>query len=324
MKPDGQTAMERMLYQPIIPARLAGVRLADLLQGWRRFFFEPILPTSIGLFRIIFGLLLLVDGWLLHPNWLVWYGQHGILPLDAARALNPNLQFSLMFWLPTTDGWVMAIYFVLIGLALLVTLGLFTRFSTAAMFLMQVSIQHRNIWIMNSGDTILRVVCFLLIFSAAGKAYSIDRWWRVRTGRESAELKPCSPWAQRLIQIQMCIIYISTFYWKMLGRWWVQGYAMYFVMFLDDFRRFPVPKLFLTVGFLKLLTWGTLLIEWLLGFGVWIKRWRYPILGLGILFHMSIEYSMNIPLFEWIMISLYITFVDPADLQTFFSRWRKH
>ena len=56
-------------------------------------------------------------------------------------------------------------------------------------------------------------------------------------------------------------------------------------------------------------------IEFALGVFVWFKELRYPVLLLGLLLHLGIEYSMNVPLFEWALLSAYVLFVDPADLQ---------
>jgi len=55
---------------------------------------------------------------------------------------------------------------------------------------------------------------------------------------------------------------------------------------------------------------------------VWIKELRYPVLAIGVLLHLSLEYSMNVPLFQWIALSLYITFVDGADLARVWSAIR--
>ncbi|MCU1343451.1 MAG: hypothetical protein JWN92_2874, partial [Candidatus Acidoferrum typicum] len=35
---------------------------------------------------------------------------------------------------------------------------------------------------------------------------------------------------------------------------------------------------------------------------------------LGLLFHLSLEYSLNIPLFQWDILSAYVLFIDPADI----------
>jgi hypothetical protein len=35
----------------------------------------------------------------------------------------------------------------------------------------------------------------------------------------------------------------------------------------------------------------------------------------GLLLHLGLEYSMNIQLFQWIMLSAYVLFVDPRDVR---------
>jgi hypothetical protein len=47
---------------------------------------------------------------------------------------------------------------------------------------------------------------------------------------------------------------------------------------------------------------------------------RYKILAAGLLFHLSLEYSLNIPMFQWDVLSAYVLFVDPADLHKAWNR----
>jgi hypothetical protein len=65
----------------------------------------------------------------------------------------------------------------------------------------------------------------------------------------------------------------------------------------------------------KLATWGTLVVEGALWTLVWIKEFRYWILAAAYFFHMGIEYSMNLPLFEGLMITTLIAFVDPKHVE---------
>jgi len=55
-------------------------------------------------------------------------------------------------------------------------------------------------------------------------------------------------------------------------------------------------------------------LEFSLGVLIWVKDLRYILLALGLLFHLSLEYSLNIPMFQWDILSAYILFVDPADI----------
>ena len=54
--------------------------------------------------------------------------------------------------------------------------------------------------------------------------------------------------------------------------------------------------------------------EFLLGTAIWIRKFRYPLLVFGVLFHLSLEWAINVPMFQWDVLSSYVLFIDPADL----------
>ena len=116
-----------------------------------------------------------------------------------------------------------------------------------------------------------------------------------------------------MIQIQTAVVYFATFYWKTLGRTWLNGTAVYYVLHLVEDRHFPLPAID-NLFVLTLLTWGTLAIEFSMGTLVWFRELRYPVLLAALCLHMGIEYALNIPLFEWISIAPYVTFIYPEDL----------
>ncbi len=64
----------------------------------------------------------------------------------------------------------------------------------------------------------------------------------------------------------------------------------------------------------------TLAIELALFTLIWWKKTRYPVLLLGTIFHMCIDITMNIPVFEYIMIASYINFLKPVDVFTCVSK----
>ncbi len=66
---------------------------------------------------------------------------------------------------------------------------------------------------------------------------------------------------------------------------------------------------------MKLATWFTLVLEFALGVLLWIREIRYYLLAIGLVFHLSIEYSMNIPMFQWDVLTAYVLFIDAADLK---------
>jgi Vitamin K-dependent gamma-carboxylase len=289
-----------------------------IVTSWDDFFFKPQRPTPVALFRIFYGLLNIANLALLRPEWLTWYGRHAFMSMQTLDRFSKGARLNLFVLLPQTDFAVNVFFWIFMACAISLTVGFMTRFTCVAVYLCLMSIHERNDYILNGADTVMTVTGFFLMFSAAGGVLSVDRLRRIWAGREGPEIPLYSPWAQRMIQLQISIGYISTFGAKMLGKTWRNGTAIYYVLHLDGFRRFPVPfanRLIAT----KLMTWGTLVIEFSAGFLVWIRELRYAVLVAAFLLHMSIEYSMNLPIFEWIMVSTYVTFLYPEDLSKAWS-----
>src|SRR5438034_4336761 len=126
-----------------------------------------------------------------------------------------------------------------------------------------------------------------------------------------------------MIQIQTSVMYLSTFAWKTAGTAWMNGTALYYTTRLEQFQRFPIPILENGI-LLKMTTWVTVATEGAVGALVWVRKLRYWILLLGVCLHLGIEYSMNIQLFQWITLSAYVTFIEPADLSRIWGWLRRH
>jgi hypothetical protein len=105
-----------------------------------------------------------------------------------------------------------------------------------------------------------------------------------------------------------------SFWWKMKGHAWLHGSALYYVTHLQEIQRFPLPAWTQTPMVLKLGSWSTLVLEFSLGVLIWYRRFRYPLLLLGLLFHLSLEYAFNLPMFEWDVLTAYVLFIDAGDL----------
>jgi hypothetical protein len=285
----------------------------SIVDSWNEFFFKPQRPTPVALFRILYGLLNIANLALLRPDWFTWYGPHAFMSMETMNSASPGPRLNLFVLLPQTDFAVNAFFWIFMACAISLTVGYMTRFSCVAVYLCLMSIHERNLFILNGVDTVMSVTGFFLMLAPADGALSVDRLRRIWAGREGPEVPLYSPWAQRMIQLQMSVGYLSTFSVKMMGKAWRNGTAIYYALGLNDFRRFPVPfanHLIVT----KLLTWSTLVIEFSIGFLVWFRSLRYAVLIAAFLLHMSIEYAMNLPLFEWMMVSTYVTFLYPEDL----------
>ena len=289
--------------------------LRRLIEAWESFFFTPQSPLPIALFRILYGLCVTATLLLLRSDWLNWYGVHGWITLSTMTRVEPGMRLNLFHVMPQDDRWIAAFFWIFLVFAVLLTVGLLTRISSVAVFLCLVSMQQRNLFLLHGGDTFLRVAGFFLMFAPAGAALSVDRLIRIRRGKEGDEIAPRLPWAQRMIQLELALMYFVSFLWKLKGNTWLEGTALYYVVHLHSIARFPVPGWMQYPPILKIGSWFALLLEFGLGVLIWFRRFRYPLLLLGLAFHLCIEYALNLPMFEWDVLTAYVLFIEPADLE---------
>jgi hypothetical protein len=291
------------------------VSLQRLKEAWEHFFFTPQSPVPIALFRILYGLCVTATVILLHADWLDWFGVHGWVSQSAMTRIEPGVRLNLFAVMPADDRWIAAFFWFFLCFAVLLTAGMWTRLSSVVVFLCLASIQQRDPLIMHGGDAFLRIAGFFLIFAPAGAALSLDRLIRVRRGRESALIQPRAPWAQRMIQYQLALLYFSSFLWKMKGDTWLHGTALYYVIHLPSIARFPMPGWVQYPAILRMGSWITLIFELCMAVLIWLRPFRYPLLLLGVFFHLCLEYALNLPMFEWDILAAYVLFVEPADIE---------
>ncbi|HEX9001247.1 MAG TPA: HTTM domain-containing protein [Blastocatellia bacterium] len=286
--------------------------LQNLTGLWNQFFHAPESALTLALFRLAFGALLLVNAcsfWRLAKPFLY---PAGALALADQQAYFKQTTWSLFNHLPPTKG---AVHFVLL-LHLAGVLGLFsgfyTRLSAAVVFVTLVSLHTRNVYLLNSGDTLQRLLCFFLIFSHAGGALSVDAWLAGSSANLSAPMH--DPWALRLMQVLVAIVYLRTTYWKLHGATWRAGSATYYALSVCDFQRRSLPQWLAQPWFYRAATYGTLALEGALGALLWCDPLRYPLLLGGVALHLGLEHFMRIGLFQWTMLASLLLFLKPADL----------
>jgi predicted DCC family thiol-disulfide oxidoreductase YuxK len=298
----------------------------NFAQRWNTFWFEPTSPVGMALFRIVFGIILLED-MLIHilPDFDLFYTKNSLVPISDMISLywhNDRL-FDALLLLPPDDKYILGAFWVMVTATVFMTIGFFTRTSSWIAFLLLMSFSSHFELNQNAGDNYLRIVTMCVALSNAGDALSIDSLLKsLRTDWRVTGLGPriSAPWAQRLIQLQICIAYFHTWVCKMEGETWNNGVAVYYAVRYDDIIRFPLPHFFDQLPVYFVLTWFTLVIEFALWNFIWWRPTRYWVLLAGLALHLGIEYCMNLPMFEWAFIFTYILFIYPEDLTRIWNR----
>lgn len=297
------------------------ISVASMQQRWSDFFFKPESTKPIAVFRICIGLLVLNACFLLWGDLYTWFGPASFVPRRWVQGGFPDL-FAI---LPADRQSVTFVFFLLVISALMVTVGYLTRFSTVVLWLALMAMNNANPFIFNGGDGLLRISSFFLMFSPCDKSLSLDKVLRRRSqtpaefNQQDAQVlqqpELASPWAQRLIQIQIALVYWQAFWGKTVGAHWQDGTAVYYVTHLTELQRIQIPFIFNNLLLCRIFTWGTLLFEGAFWSLIWFKPLRYPLLITGIALHLGIDIAINLPIFSWAMISSYILFCEPAAVQ---------
>ncbi len=277
-----------------------------------RYFFGPASPLPLAVFRIAFGGICFLYALQLCGYFLAFYGHGGVVSPETLLALGSTGHLQLLpAWLPDWALWVALAALAAASVAL--AAGYHTRAAAIAVFVLISSFYFRNILVACGAERIMRFCAFWLLFLPADLPLSVDRHLKARRGEIPASLE-IAPWVQRMIAIQIAVVYLTTFLTKTQGETWVSGTAVYFaqhhVLASNRETAIPLPDL-LSVN---LATYFTLAVELALGTLTWFPQTRLLVLAGGILLHAGIAWNLGLWFFSATMIATYVCFLDERDL----------
>lgn len=285
---------------------------------WQRsFWLGRIDARVLALFRIALGALLLIDLADRIPDLFTFYSDAGILP--RAMLLDGMVRtwrFSL-FDAIGNPVLIALTYAVGAAAVLAMMLGYRTRLATFVTWLFVLSLHERNLVVLDSGDTVIRILCFWMLFADSGAVWSLDVKW----GRRAAELLvPVAP--LRVMQLQVAVIYLCAALLKN-GSTWQNGTAVYHAMQLSDWVR-PLGKWLLAYPFAcELMTRGTLFVEAgfiVLAFSPIVSQvMRALAIAMVLGLHAGIFLTMRVGLFSLIMPVTMLLFVRPEWIGRLFG-----
>jgi hypothetical protein len=248
--------------------------------------------------RIACGILVL--GWTvsLLPDAQTFLGSDGVAPAGVSNGAG--------WWTLPVSPYVDCALLALAALG--TTLGWRTRTSSAVMALLMIVVQRRDIYVLDSGDQLLREMCVYVALMPSGETWSLDARHR------SAQLR--ARWALRLLQVQISIVYLFALMSKLHGDEWQNGSAVGIILQVGDLQRLTVPHAIATsVLAAALLTYGTLIAEGFLIVGLWHPKTRWWAMGAGIAMHLGIEATLLTGWFSLTIISCYLAFVPASTLR---------
>ena len=281
------------------------------IRAWNRFFFGLVSAKPLGLIRILYGLIALANLGFCAVEIDHWYTDQGLLRGDEAWTIAGSSQPSLLHFYQGPIAARVA-FAVTATFAALLTIGWRTKLVSILYYLGMLTIHNRNLVSSSGADVLLLVNGFHLMLSPCGAAYSVDAWLdRRRRGTDASPL--IVPWALRLIQIQVALVYMGASILKAGGNLWINGSALHYVLNNDEVTRFDVRFLTEYPLLINAMTYSALAMEFALAFFLW-SRWARPfVLYLGLMLHAGILVTINIPCFGELMWIGYLAFLTPPE-----------
>jgi hypothetical protein len=186
---------------------------------------------ALAAFRIALGCILLLDLALRARNLTAFYTDAGVLPRAALATASP-LAARLSLHALSGATWAVGALFVVAGVAAVaLAVGYRTRLATAVSLLLLASLQARNPFVLNAGDTLLWQLVGAGLLCPLGARWSVDAVRRrgafpdpSRAGREAAG-RFFGPASALLLAVTV-VVYVANAVEKFRGTAWLEGAAV--------------------------------------------------------------------------------------------------
>lgn len=278
--------------------------------------FRDVPPHTLALVRIIFGLWLMLH-WGRHiPRIPLLFSDEGIgLPLFSNGL--PDL---ILFILTPPPAWTAWILFVTFYTAILsLTVGFLMRASIATILILYAyywAIGHHVFFM--TFERLFIFTLIVLLFSGADQTLSLRM--RLEQGSFFA-WKSCSILPQRLLGLQLCATYLGV----VTQKFWLPGWQGGEILAYSLIDRWGTPlgyrigRMNLPIEAYDTAVYTVKLVQFVIPFGFWWRRYQWWFFLLGLLFHLGI-FSLLSMWWFLVMVPMYIVFLEPEEVYKFVER----
>ena len=251
-----------------------------------------------ALFRVLIGLVLLVDSIILFPNIEqifnyqdFYYTGDKIFPF--LKVIRDNIQVY----------YISFIFFLILFIS-----GIGRNITSLIIFIFLV-IKY----LLLSGNTsygtdILRMTLLFFIFINSFKYLAIHQHKTINLLSKLATLS---------IMLHICYIYLSNAILKILDDIWMSGDALfYFFLISKTPDIFNLSNIFLNYPLLLVLSsFGVILFQFLFPIFIWFQRTKYGVIVIGMIMHISMAFILQLYFFEIVVILHYGFFIKDEEWQ---------
>lgn len=286
------------------------------------FFFARSSASGLGAMRVAWAGVAFIYFLFQWHDVAMFYSDDGLMPRSFLGLVTRDSWYYTLLALAGNPAVVFSAYLLLVASLFLSMVGLMPRLTTILGFVLMCSFHERDMFVLGGGDTVLRLIGFILCVSPGIGALSLSRArarWKLWKG-EGLAAKPETmyAWSYRMVLWQAFVIYYTSFWWKMLGTTWKAGTATEIALHHPLFSRWPeFAENFLPL--LPFVTYATLAFELLWIIMLLPRQWRpipvkMALLAAGMLFHLSILVFMDAGSFSLAMMALYCGLLREEDI----------
>ena len=280
------------------------------------FLFKDQHEEQLGLFRIILCGTLFYLACLRQFN-MDMLGEFSLIPREAALTIFPDFYRPYIQWFFWPDTYVSYVHFGLIGLLFLAMVGLTNRPLLILTWIIHQGILNRNYSILFGADIIGGLFLFYLSFTNCTSFLSLKSFiFKTKKTIANHNISSSSVFF-RLMQFQICIIYMYTGFEKLKGNTWWDGTALWTVFANPQFSQFDLKFLSHVPIFFAAGTFLSLVFEIYFPAMMLNKTYRKYWLIAGVFFHLGIGILLGLMTFSTVMLSTYVLFLSQNSILKF-------
>jgi hypothetical protein len=299
--------------------------------GWPRFWFEPRGGQTLSIIRIATGLMLAY----IHVIWFIGIGE--FFGPDAMIDRQTNVLLHADDWTWTYLRYTDSVPFLVthqafaICVSLAMAMGLFLRFTAPLAWFITLMVCHRTTGHLFGLDQVTMMLAFGLAIAYALEPMkaqilptSFSGWilGNLRLPGNAANNPPLSinTFASRLIQLQLCAMYLFGGFGKMRGNMWWDGSAAWYSAASYEYQSWDMTWIGHWPLLAALLAHATILWEVFYCITIW-PRWSRPItLAMAFAVHLFIALYLGMITFGVMMIVANLIFIRPETMRRMFDR----
>lgn len=184
------------------------------------------------------------------------YSDAGMWPRQVLVNFGWKEGYWSLFLLSGSSAWALLLFGIQFLMALFLLVGYRTRLVTVLLWLLYISLHNRNLYLLQAGDDLLRLLLFWGIFLPWQNTWSIDQKQNRLAGPSSVAVLGYF--------FLLASVYFFAAVLKTDKDWYSEGSAVYYALSLDQMRLAPFGNwLYQFPGLMKAVTRLVLIIEFL-------------------------------------------------------------